>query len=254
MVTGRTTRQHTRVYMDGYDMSGYTTSIGDLAVEFDAPEAVALTDGIKGVLCGQPSIKVGTLNGIFDNTATSGLHVIAKGAGVARSLMIPIGIRAAPAMGDPVFACISQQKTYKSDIASGDAVAVSIEFDEFAADYLINYAKAWGNLLHAKGAETGANGANTNVDNGAATTAGGFFVYQLFSSDGTVTLSVDDSANGTSWLALSGATSGSIDASVTPAAGTIQLGITATVRRYLRWQLALGLGTTATFACAFVRG
>ena len=41
--------------------------------------------------------------------------------------------------------------------------------------------------------------------------------------------------------------------SVTPASGMVAISTTATVRRYLRWQISLGTATTATFALAFIR-
>lgn len=59
---------------------------------------------------------------------------------------------------------------------------------------------------------------------------------------------------GDAFAALSGATSGSIDASVTPVSGMVALGVTAAVRRYTRWQLAFGTATTATFVCGLIRG
>jgi hypothetical protein len=95
------------------------------------------------------------------------------------------------------------------------------------------------------------------IDNGAASAKGGIFAYQLFSSDGAVTLSIDDAAANTGdgdFAALSGATSGELDASSAPVSGMVALATDATVRRYIRWQAAFGTATTATFALAFIRG
>lgn len=248
---GRTLEQWLRFYTDGYDLSGYIRTVGLLSMKFEEHEATCpLVDAVKGYLAGKGDISFGPLNAVLD-PVTGGLHDIAKGAGISRVVMIPIGIQAAPAMGDPVFSGRFQQGAYQ---AAGEVVVtVNLPFEGWDTANLISYVNPWGRLLHAKGAETAVD-SGTGINDGAQTTKGGYFVYMLFSSNGTVTLSVDDSANGSTWLALSGATSGSINASVTPVAGIVPLGVTATVRQYLRWQLAFGTATTATFASAFVRG
>ena len=251
MATGRTDNRFTRAYIDGYDMSGYIRSVGPLSTVFPTDEQAALSDGIKNSLLGQASITPTVFNGFLDNTATSGLHVITNAANTARTIMLPIGIRAAPAQGDPVFCGIYNQLDYSME--GTDYVFANIQFGMWDSANRIAYQKAWGILLHAKAAKTAANSATGGVDNTAASTAGGYFAYQVFSGDGTATLSVDDSADDTTYAALSGATSGSIDCS-TVKYGIVALGVTATVRRYLRWQLALGTATTVTFASAFVRG
>ena len=109
-------------------------------------------------------------------------------------------------------------------------------------------------MLHTKSAETAANSATgAGIDNGAASTAGGYLAFMGFAGNGTATISIDDSADDSSYSALSGATSGELDFSSVQF-GLVALGTTATVRQYLRWQLALNTATTVTFALAFVRG
>ena len=252
-MTGRTLYPYCRFYADGYDLSGYTRQFGPLVWEYEEYESTALTDGSKNVLVGHPTISPQVLNGILDNTATVGLHIVASTAGVERTVMIPIGDRAAPAAGDPVFCGQFPQKDYKME---GDGIVhASVNFGPWStsADSLL-YDQPWGLLLLAKSAKTAANSATgAGIDNGAASTAGGYLVYQVFSGDGTATISIDDSADDSSYSALSGATSGEIDFS-NPTAGLVALGKTATVRRYLRWQLSLNTASSVTFALAFVRG
>jgi len=234
-------------------MSGYTRQFGPLQWEYQEYEGTALTDGVKNVLLGHPTISPQVLNGIFDNTVTSSLHVIGSSAGVERTVMIPIGDRAAPAAGDPVFMGQFPQKDYKME---GDGlVHATINWGAWSteADSLL-YDQPWGLLLLAKSAKTAANSATgAGIDNAASSALGGYMVYQVFSGDGTATVSIDDSADDSSYSALSGATSGEIDFS-TPTAGLVALGKTATVRRYLRWQLSLNTASSVTFALAFVRG
>jgi len=250
---GRTVLKHSRAYVDGYDMSGYTRSFGPLEVAFDEHGETALTDGVKNVLPGNARISMGTLNGIFDNTATSGLDVIMNAGTGTRDVMLPIGFRAAPAAGDPAFCGQFEQLGYMEE--GEGMLTVSIPFGMASAESTtLLYDKAWGLLLHANSAETGANStAGEGIDNGAATALGGIFVYQVFSGDGTATLSVDDSADDSSYSALSGATSGELDMSNVQS-GMVALAVDATVKQYLRFQIALNGASTVTFASAFIRG
>ncbi len=259
MATGRIREIDRRVYMDGYDLSGYIRKTGDLKWEFASQPDAAFTDVVKAITAvGQASLGIGTLNGFFDNTVTLGLHIVAKGAGVKRVILIAQGIRAAPAMGDPVYCGEFEQTGYQAQVDNTNVVA-SIPFgDADAVAAAINYTKPWGVLLHAKGAETGAN-SGTGVDGGGQTTKGGYMVYQIFSvvDTGTVTLSVQDAdtnVNG-SFAALSPPlTSGAIADTSVPCAGVVAILPTATVKQFARFQIALSGITSCTFALAFVRG
>ena len=166
------------------------------------------------------------------------------------------GVLGAVAIADDVFCAPMIQSSYYGN-AGGGVVTANLTFGHDNTSGLL-YKNPFGALLHTLTSETGANSANTpNSDNGGATTFGGWLQYQIYSitGSGTVTISVDDSANGTSWAALSGATTSAIATASAPTSGFIQLGVTATVRQYLRWQLAFGGSASAcTFALAFMRG
>ena len=255
MATGRTKPKWIRVYSNGYDISGYGRSIGPLAQGGNEVELTAtMGDTVKGYLKGHGITGAGVYNAVFDNTATTGLHAVMGSADTLRNIIVAYGIRAAPADGDPAFCGGFRQSNYQV-LDNAGAVVANAQFagwDITAAT--LNYGVGWGQLLHANAEETGANAAN-GYDNltAAASAKGGYMVYQVLAGDGTATISVDDSANNAAWLALAGATSGAIDCS-NPTSGIIPLGVTATVRQYLRWQLALGTATTVTFVLAFVRG
>jgi len=253
-MAGRTVAKWARVYLSGYDMSGYSRSIGDLKHAFDEADTTAMSDQIKSALPGQASMAVGTLNGLFDTTATSGLHVVGSTLSGARQLVtVAIGDRAVPAQGDPAFSVIASQLAYQSE-QSGSTVAVTIPFsDGVAADGQggLLYPFPWGRLLNANTARTGANAAS-GIDGAASTSLGGVLVYHITAGNGTATLSVDDSADNSSFSAVSGMTTGSI----TMAAGVwgaVALGRSATIRRYTRWQLALGSATSVTFVAVLIR-
>lgn len=254
MATGRSTSRHIRAYLDGYDMSGYSRSVGPLKWEYEEADLTCqMSDAVKGYLPGLASISPGTLNGVFDNTATTGLHVIASSV-ASRKLMIPIGIRAAPAAGDPVFMGYFVQTGYNGELV-GPSVYANVPFGEWDASDFPAYDVPWGNLIHAKAARTAANTAVGIDDYGAATAKGGYMMYQVFAGDGTATITMEDAATNTnpSFAALTGATSGELDCSAVQK-GIVELGVGATVRQFLRWQLSLNSASTVTWAIAFCRG
>lgn len=255
MATGRTHPRWMRFYADGYDLSGFARQISELKQEFGSTPDAALTDAVKNVLVGQASLGVGALNAFFDNTATVGLQAALGSAGASRTVMVLIGMRGNPAQGDPVYAAMLEQLEFRIKQENGYVVANVPFGDADAVAPNLAYTQPWGVLLHAKAAETAVNTATGVDDFGAATTVGGYLCYEIFSSNGTVTVKIQDAetnSNG-SFADLSGATSGSQDASSTPKAGIVALARNATVRRYLRWQIVLGTATTVTFALSFHR-
>jgi len=258
MTTGRTLKRFSRVYVDGYDMSGYTREIGPLDWTYPEVEQVALMDSVKGALTDTPEISIGTLNGLFDNTATSGIHAVLSGADASRDVLIALGIRAAPAQGDPAFMGMFNQAGYGIAPSGGD-IALTIPFGKISPAEGLLYEKPWGVLLHENTEEDDANSAAGLDDDrrAAQTTKGGFLMYHILAvtGTGTVTISIDDAStnSGGSFGALSGATTAAIAHTAVPCAGIIQLGVTATVKRYLRWQMALSTITACTFVLGFVR-
>jgi len=253
MATGRTVSKFTKVYIDGYDLTGYSRTAPMLNWGFSPAQWMALDDPAMGALPGQASISLGNYNGILDNT-DDGLHDVLASSDAVRDVMIPIGIRADPAAGDPCFCAQVSQNSYQAQ-PGGGMVTVTIDlgnWDERGDSKA--FPIPWGYLLHASGAETGTNTSGTySIDSGdTGTTLGGYMMYQLFSSDGTVAIKVDDSPDDAAWTTL--LTSGDIDASSTPQSGIVATSLTETVDRYLKWRLTFNTASTATFALAFVRG
>ena len=245
---------YTRFYINGYDLSGYAINTGDFGFEHDTAKVAAYSDAVKNVSLGMTSIKLGPVNAFLAPSATVGLHELMKSGAVDSDVMIAMGTDNEPVVGQPVFAWRMQQTSYKA--TGADIVGANIEFGGAAYDTVKGYWNPNGLLVHAKGAETAPNTAVATIDYGAQQTKGGVFAYQMFSSNGTATLKLQDASTNSngSFADLSGATSGSIDASTTPKSGFVALSVTATINRYLRWQIALGTATTCTFACAFLLG
>lgn len=260
MATGRMTLKNTRVYVDGYDLSGYARSIGPLDWSYGEVDLTApMGDAIKGILPGQPNITVGTLNTVLDPTATVGPVARLGTAGQMRAVMVAIGGIAAPVKGKPVF-CGKWQQTAFQYNDDGGASVLNIPFGDWDANSLIAYSVPWGDLLHAKAAETAVNaGAGVESLTGAATAFGGYMMYQVFACAGgaktgviKVQDSIDDTDGDYADIAPVSLTTGVLDFT-NPQAGIIAIPNTATIRRYTRWQIVLTTMTSCTFALAFVR-
>lgn len=249
----RTHIKHMRAYVDGVDLSGYSKQLGALAWMFGADAEQSLTDQCKNILVGQADIQAGTLNAFIDNDA-AGLFALASAGNGTRNLCAVIGVNSEPVAGDPVFAWQFEQTAYTVEQGTG-FVSANVPFGGASYASTLAYCKPWGNLLHAKNAETAVNSSVGIDDNGAASALGGIFIYHLLASNGTVTLTAqeaDTNIDG-SFADITGATSGSIDASISPKSGMVALGTTAAIKRFLRWQLAFGTATSATFVTAFIR-
>jgi len=242
--------------MNGLDMSGYTRSIGECDWSFAEAEGTTLTDEVVGALPGQATIRTGDISANYDNTATTGLHPVAKSlGGTMVNVMMPLGIRAAPASGDEVWCAQNELSHYKvTELAGGNIVAVTMKFSPWSVrgDTLV-YDIPWGNLMHAYGAETAVNSSTSDHDYGSQTTKGGYMVYHSGTADGTATIKVQDASTDSDGSYGDLLTSGVVDPSSAPVYGAVALALDATVERYTRWQIVLGTATTVTFTLAFVR-
>jgi hypothetical protein len=253
MTTGRTVNKWIRVYADGYDLSGYSREIGPLLWSFDESELTCFSDAVKGVLPNHATLGIGTLNGVMDNTATSGLHAVLNAPGTIRTVMIPVGIQAEPIQGDPVYMGQFEQQGYYEEGDSASYVSIPFAMPS-ASNTTLAYNNPWGYLLRPKTATTAVNTAVGIDDIGASTAFGGFMEYQVFAGNGTGVIRVQDAATNVdgSFADLSGCTTGVISFTA-PTSGIIAIDRTATVRRYLRWQVTFTTSTSVTFALAFVR-
>ena len=257
MATGRTTGNHTRAYVDGYDLSGDVMSVGELTVLWQDDSVAGLNWGVKGTLLGRPTANAGPLNALL-NSDPGRIHALTTfQTPAARNVMIPMGIRAAPAQGDPVFCGVFEQIKYGS--TPGENIAgVTMEFGSMDSTAQINYGALWGVMLHALGLESAVNSANGIADAlGVQTLLGGWMMYQItaYGGTGSAEIKVQDSTTaGGVYADVTGLTSGAIAHTAMPTSGIIQLATTATVRAYTRWQIVLTGLTSVTFALAFMRG
>lgn len=249
----RTHQKNLRAYMNGVDVSGYTRAVGSLDWTFGAEPDSAVTDGCKNILIGQGDIQAGGYSAFLDNDA-AGLFTLANAGTQTINYMVAVGINAAPVAGNPVFAWKFEQTSYAVEQGAG-FVAVTVPFGGASYASTLTYKRPWGVLTHANGTETAVNSVVGIDDIGAASALGGIFIYHLHSSDGLVTLKLqeaDTNLDG-SFADVTGATSGSITAAVTPKSGMVALSTTAAIKRYLRWQIVFDAGATANFTTAFIR-
>lgn len=256
-MAGRSLFKYGRVYMDGYDISGYDRAFGPFTWSFDEADMTApQSDATKGYLPNHCNIACGPLNGLFDNTATSGFHTLASGIETERVISYAFGDRTAPAVGDPVFAGRWVQLSYNPQ-ETGGAMVANVDFGMWDAANLIGYTIPWGRLLHTNVAATAANSSGTaQHDNGAASSLGGYMVYHVTAGDGTATIKVQHSTEEVdgSYADLGGCTSGELDCSSVQSGIVATTAKTTTVNRYLRWQISLNTATTVTFVLSFIRG
>ena len=255
--TGRTVSKYNRLYLGnstiGLDLSCNTMSVGEAGIDFDVDEQAAYCWEVKGGLPDRGNLTLGPVN-MSLNAGTAELHdamVALEGSQIAACLAV--GIREAPTYGSPAFLFQGNLKSYQSAPAGGMVMATATLSGDNAETNLM-YSKPWGVVVHPLGTETTPNTATagTIIDNGAATTNGGYLFYDYTVLDGSIDdglALLEESADAATWSTLI------LQPALTaPAAGIIQLAPGTTVKRYLRWQLGFDAATTATFFLAFVRG
>jgi hypothetical protein len=252
---GRIIERWARAYIDGVDWSPYVTKLGNMGWSYATAELSALADAGNGVLPDMPTVSLGDIQAELYTGTPTGYHDQASAVPATRVVSFPFGVGAVPGIGDPAFVGQFIQRSYIHPVDKGiSLVDMSFGLPDVTQFGATSYTRPWGIVTHPKGAETGVNAANA-YDCGAATAFGGCMVYHLFSSNGTVTLKMQDNTvtTGASCADITGMTTGAIDASTTPKSGIIGIAKTAIIRQFVRWQLVLGTATTATFFLALVR-
>lgn len=116
MAVGKTHPRYITVTLDDSggtprNISGSITSIGNIGLTYDQSDVTTIANAVKQYLTGYGDASI-DLGGPFNNTAPaaapaeSGAHGVLSGlngSNTAATLTIAIGIRAAPAGGDPEF-------------------------------------------------------------------------------------------------------------------------------------------------------
>jgi hypothetical protein len=256
-MAGRSLSRWVRVFVDGYNLSGYGRSIGPLAVAFDTADLTAqMSDTVKGYLFGAPSITPGTFNGVMQSTTDSGTEISKiQTAGVSRDILVAIGDRAAPVAGNPAFVCKSTHSGFQV-VEDGGAIAVNADFGEWDASDIPNYSSPWGIMLTAEYDSFDETLSGSVINTGLDTSLGGFFMYQVLpgGSGRWVVKVMDDPDGGSGYADVEGLTVTISDASV-PQAGIIQTtAITTQIEPYVKLFCTEDAAGTLILAAALVRG
>jgi hypothetical protein len=248
----RSLTKNCRIYVGGYSMGAYIGGFGALAQTYEEHPDVTIQYNIKRTWPGQAVIGCGTVNAYLDNSLP---HDILKASnGLSQSVLVALGMEAAPVDGVPCFGGVFSQKSYVAT-PSDNPISVAIAFENMHATATSSlYSQPWGTLLHASAARTAAN-TSVGFDNplAASTAFGGVMRYQVLAGDGgTLSIKTQDASANSDGSFTDLLTSGTINATA-GTVGTVVLSPTATVKRYTRWQISLGTAATVTFVLGFFR-
>lgn len=242
MATGKTLGKYSKIYIDGYDISG-DSNAWNVGLTF--PEAglttVASTQG--EYLCEIPKVS-GEVKTWLNATASTGSFDRLK-TPATRNLCIALGIMAVPAVGDPAFCAQVSQMDVRAETVLNSAVKADAKFSG-AGPATSQVNNIYGVVLHANAQET-ATTTSTSVNNGAASTAGALCFLQVTAAGGSWAFTVEDSANNSTFATI--ATFSSNGSAIT---SEVQA-VSGTVRQYVRC-VATRTSGNATYFCAIVRG
>jgi hypothetical protein len=190
-------------------------------------------------------------NGVLQATIDSGMELSAiQTAGVQRDIMIPIGIRAAPAAGDPCYCCKATHSGF-TVMEDGGAMMVNATFGSWDASDTVIYPIPWGQIIVAKSTITVT---TTSAAVLGTSCTGGYMMYQVFSgSSGRWTIKLQDSVDDNVYADIEGLTVMIADAS-SPTAGIVQTTATTnTVDNYIKCVMTEDSAGTIILAVALVR-
>lgn len=227
------------LYVGGYNISGDIASLDRIA---GGPAAMVMTDITQSAYDRVGGQRDGGIDATtWFNKDTGCAHPTLSALPTTDTL---VSYLRGTAIGSWAACLVAKQVGYDMTRAADGAVT-------FKVSAVGNqYGLEWGQQLTAgvRTDTTGTNGAT--LDGAASSSVGAQFYLQVFSVTGTsVTVTIEDSANGTDWTALSGM-------AFTAAAGVtwqrIATASGATVRRYLRATTS-GTFTDAQFTVVAVR-
>jgi hypothetical protein len=257
----RTVTRYTRLYQNGYDLSGEVLAVGDLDWDYGFEEATAWNWDVRGGLFDRARIATGTANTILrvEDDGFSPHDTLTGWQGSNVALMLAVGMGSAPALGSPAWCAVHEQKRVYLGVPAAGLVTVSLDYSPATAhgSTALAYDVPWGVILHPLGAETAVSTA-TGHDGGAASTGGGWMMAQItaIEGEGTPTIKVQhaETNSNASFTDVAGLSVPVAHTDV-PCAKIAQAATNTTINRYTRFQLADLTGITSiSFVLAFMRG
>ncbi len=228
-------------YVDGYNISGDTNSLGKVG---GGPQALVMTDITQSAIERKGGLRTGDIQWVAyfnDDTILDSAHSALKGLPTTDricSYLRGIGI------GTPAASCVAKQIGYDPTRGPDGGITFAVAATSNA------YGLEWGQQLTA-GIRTDSTATNGASLDGGASSAFGLQAYlHVFALTGTsVTVKLQDSADNVTFADISGAT---FAAATGKGAQRIAISNAATVRRYVR-AVTTGTFTNAQFAVNFVR-
>lgn len=121
MATGKTNSKHYRLYVDEIDLSGNARSVGSFGNTYTEDDATGWSEGIINYTLGHLQTSLPGYQGVFHTAQHTELA-----AREEYLVSLLIGIKAAPAAGDPAYLAPLEQKSYNVD--GNGPVMVSADF------------------------------------------------------------------------------------------------------------------------------
>lgn len=228
------------LYVAGYDLSGDIGSLGRISGGTSPLEVTGINKSAMERIGG---LRDGGLEyaGYFNPTAGQ-LHDRAGNLPTTDQI---VSYFRGTAIGSPAASLVSKQLNYDGTRGNDGALTFSVSCESNA------YGIDWGAQLTAgKRTDTAATN-GTGLDQTTVSTSFGWQAFlHVFAFTGTsVTVAIEDSADGAAWAALAG---GAFTAATGITSERIAGGSTATVRRHVR-VVTTGTFSNAVFAVAFTR-
>jgi len=243
MATGKTNMRWARLLVDSLDLSGDTRQVGSIGTVYDQQDQTAYSDAVHNFTLGHPTFELSGYQAVWNNTAVTGSAVELA---VLEEYIVSfcMGIKAAPALGDPAILQTVDQVSYTID--GSDAVLIGVEFGKSTTT--LAYEKCFGDVLEFGTSRSDTWNGTGFLTNGDAATANGaiahLHVVDVFT--GAYTFKVQDSANNADWADL--ITFSADGQTLVAESGTVA----GSVDKYLRFQGTAGAGTGAVW-CTIAR-
>lgn len=229
----------TAVYLNGRNAGTYLKS-ADATHTADTHETTTMGASYVTRVGGLFDSKM-ALDGIYDGTATTGIYALAKAALSSSSVSIltvyPLGETANGNFGLALRARITDHSV---DMPCQNILTVASSFTGYGKLELVE-------SIHPLGAET-STGNGTALDGSASSASGGAVWVHCTAFTGTsITLTVEDSADNSSFATIATFTA------ITAGGSSERIAIAGTIRRYVR-VVRSGTFTSATFSVGLYRG
>lgn len=229
-----------RFFVDGYDISGDVGQIGTIRIANTPLDISNITESAIRRIRGRQSGEM--VWNCYFNDAAAQEHVALKS--INRNNRYAMWAHQCAAIGDSGLAMLGKQMNYDWTLGADGGLIGSVQM-------LSSGPPVEAGQLITPGKRTDTSATNGSSLDGAASSSFGMAAYAFLTDfSGTdITLTIQDSANDSTFAAITG---GAFTAFTAVGAQRIQTAVDGTVRRYVR-VASSGTFTTATFVVLFVR-